>query len=50
MEQMLWSVFEQSGRIDSYLLYKTLTDCQREEDEEAINEDDACQGSDTALL
>lgn len=50
MKELIWSVFEQSGHIESYLLYKTLTGCQGEEDEEADNGDSACKGSDPALL
>ena len=50
MKELVWSVFEKSGQIESYLLYKTLMDCQGEENEEADDGDSACEGCDTTLL
>lgn len=50
MREIVWGVFEKSGQIESYLLYKTFTYCQGEEDEEADNENDTYKGCDPALL
>jgi len=50
MENLIWRVFEKSGYVESYLLYKTLMDCPGEENEEVGKEDSTCTGSSSTLL
>lgn len=50
MEELIWRIFEKSGHVESYLLYKTLRDCRGKENEEVGNEDSACKGSGSTIL
>ncbi len=50
MKELIWRVFENSGHIESYLLYRRFIDCQGEEGEEADNEDSARAGGSPTVL
>ncbi|HHW70286.1 MAG TPA: YqzL family protein [Clostridiales bacterium] len=50
MKELMWRIFENSGHIESYLLYKGFIDCQGEKNEEADNEDSAHAGDSPKVL
>ncbi len=50
MEELIWRIFESSGHIESYLLYRSLIDCQGEEGEEVSDEDSTNPGNSPTVL